>query len=106
MKIYCNCKECPYIKQLDSPVDYMPHKGYKPLHEYKFYGECDSPSADKGCMCGWSCSKCLFDEGVGCLKDEVFIDKSGEYCDCKCFSNRFFSGHMDFSKLGRKKDMF
>ena len=107
MKIYCNCMDCIHIKRLDYPVDYMPYKDYKPLYEYKFNGECSVPEANRGCVRDSSCPGCLFDGKDGCLKDKVFVDKSwNEHQNCRCFSDKFFSGHMDWSRLCRKKDMF
>jgi hypothetical protein len=98
--------ECPNIQKLDAAVDYMPYKGYKPLYEYKFYGECNAIGFNIGCF-GQKCSKCSFYGTNGCLKDKVFIDKSyRQNNSCRCFSDKLFSGHMDWSRLGKKKDMF
>jgi hypothetical protein len=85
----------------------MPYKGYKPLYEYKFYGECKGHGSDIVCCPFWKCEKCLFNDEKGCLKENLFVDKEfdGMY-RCKRFSDKFFSGHMDWSKYGKKKDMF
>ena len=94
---------CVHIKRLDTPVDYIPFKDYKPLYEYKFYGECDAQEDG----CDLPCSRCLFIGKNGCSKDKIFVDKSwNEHQNCRCYSDKIFLGHMDWSRLGTKKDMF
>lgn len=129
MKIFCRNYSCKYIRFLETPIRFSYRKYYIPLGEDDGYciGECqkefpgfnlsiiETPQVKHKlaeCALGElaNCSTdCLWCQNGKCTKDEIIVDKikirDNEYWVCKCRSDINISGHIDFSRFGRRKDM-
>jgi hypothetical protein len=127
--VYCKNYSCKFNKGLSEPKDFQFRRFYKPLGEDSVcHGECtlseynfipvgiSTTKVDYDLsLCGSyggeegliesECLKttCLWNEDKKCIRGEVLIDKLDiqreSYWCCRCFSNRSFSNHRDWTQM-------
>ena len=129
MKIYCRNYECEFIEFLDEPVKPERSKFYTPLVEpelckgicsKKFCGFIYQNIVDltlkhKLAVCSQgeveTCERkdCTWVNNGACVRESILVEKvnrSVPLWRCSNRSDLAITGHMDWSRLGRQKDMF
>jgi hypothetical protein len=128
MKIYCRNYKCGYNRKLEEPVHFIYGRFYVPLFSSKDENLCEGECIKD--FCGFvakeitshstkqkvaECSqgtektcgqRCLWNKEGNCDRRVILVDKNIDTWICKCYSNDKISGHMDWSRLATKKDMF
>lgn len=127
--IYCNNLRCEFNKALDMPINFKYQKYSNPIgnEDNKCFGRCtntsygfkrsiieDAKTKHKLAVCTMGKStcdnECLFNHHNICDRKEIFVDKisigNRDCYVCKCRSDKKISGHVDFSRFGKRKDMF
>lgn len=125
MIIYCKNKKCPNFLKFDEPLEFSFGKHYKPFWEKDLLcpGMCKAfcgfsleeianrEVRIKLALClkgnlGYCLAKCLWNNDGNCTRESILVDKNHGHWVCKCQSDSSISGHIDWSKFGKKKDMF
>lgn len=128
MKIYCLNYSCGYNRKLEEPIHFVYGRFYVPLFSSKEENACEGECSRD--FCGFiareiigitakykfaECSRgsektcgqrCLWNKEGNCDRRAILVDKNVDTWACKCHSDEKISGHMDWSRLGTKKDMF
>lgn len=136
MKIYCRNYDCEHIKLLDKPEKFKISKFYSPLIKdsnlckgictkefcgFSSQNIIGSSVKYKLAVCALGTLKtcdredCLKNKEGVCIRKDIMVDKidihstepiEKEYWICKCRSDKAISGHVDWSRFAKKKDMF
>jgi hypothetical protein len=125
--IKCNNLGCKFCEKLDEPVTFSWNKyNFTPFDDSLVTGRCIRHGYDfmpvgvatknleyKMAMCHVSehegihvCDRndCLHNENRICMRDVIWVNKTpllpeAEYWHCRCFSDKKFAGHRDWSAL-------
>jgi hypothetical protein len=136
MTVFCKNYNCPYIEMLETPIRFSFRKNhYIPLEEDGYcMGRCKknfpgfawitqstNQVMHKMAVCPYASpipvdvtntckAECLWNKNGECTRGEILVDKEvvGDktFWVCRCHSDIAISGHMDWSRFGKKKDLF
>jgi hypothetical protein len=123
--IYCKNIKCPNFAKFDEPLEFSFGKFYKPFGKKDLLcpGMCKifcgfvpdekitRVAKAKFAICTrgsyLTCNvRCLWNKDGNCARENILVDKNEKNWVCKCQSDEFISGHMDWSQLAKRKDMF
>lgn len=125
MIIYCKNSKCPNFLKFDEPLEFSFGKFYKPISKKdllcggmckEFCGFVSDEINSRAtrtklalctkCKLSTCALECLWNKSGKCTRENILVDKNRGHWVCKCYSDKFISGHMDWSRFGQKKDMF